>query len=66
MEVSHIDEADNEKSGRVPERLPDPGIDIETLARRFGDEEVGKFCGLFDKLIKALVQRSPPHLTGEL
>lgn len=59
-------EHDIQLSGRVLERLPELGIDIGTITEQLEVEGVEKFCGPFDKLMKVLVERAQPHLTGAL
>jgi transaldolase len=56
-------EHDTQLSGWVLERLPELGIDIDKITRQLEDEGVKKFCEPFDKLMKTLAQRSPPHVT---
>jgi transaldolase len=56
-------EHDTQLSFWVLERLPELGIDIDTITQQLEDDGVEKFCEPFDKLIKTLVQRSLPHLT---
>ena len=51
-------EHDIQLSGWVLERLPELGIDIDTITRQLEDEGVEKFCEPFDKLMKTLAQRS--------
>jgi transaldolase len=53
-------------SGWVLERLPELGIDIDTITQQLEDEGVEKFCEPFDELMKVLAQRSPPRLTRAL
>ena len=59
-------EHDIQLSGWVLKRLPELGIDIDTITQQLEDEGVEKFCEPFDKLMKTLVQRSPPHLARAL
>lgn len=51
-------EHDIKLSGWVLERLPELGIYIDTITRQLEDEGVNKFCESFDKMMKALFQRS--------
>ena len=59
-------ENDIQLSGWVLERLPELGIDIDTITRQLEDEGVEKFCKPFDKLMETLAQKSPPRLKREL
>ncbi|HMA64997.1 MAG TPA: transaldolase [Chitinispirillaceae bacterium] len=54
-------EHDIQLANWVLERLPELGIDIDTITRQLEDEGVAKFCEPFDKLMKTLAHRS--HLT---
>jgi transaldolase len=56
-------EHDIQLAAWVLERLPELGIDIDTITRQLEDEGVEKFCEPFDKLMKALEQKSSSHLT---
>jgi transaldolase len=49
----------------VLEQLPELGINIDEVTRQLEDEGVEKFNQPFDKLMQALAQRSPGHLTRE-
>ena len=52
-------EQDVEQAGRVLERLPEFGIDIDKVAQRLEDEGVEKFNKPFDKLMETLAKTSP-------
>jgi pyruvate kinase len=56
-------EQDVEEARRVLERLPELGISIDKVTRQLEDEGVEKFNQPFEKLMAALAQRSPRHLT---
>ena len=50
---------------RVLERLPELGINIDTVTQQLVDEGVEKFNRPFDKLMETLVQRSARHYARE-
>jgi transaldolase len=58
-------EQDVKEARRVLERLPELGISIDEVTQQLEDEGVEKFIKPFDKLMEALAQSSPRHLTGE-
>jgi transaldolase len=59
-------EHDIKLSGWVLERLPELGIDIDTITRQLELEGVDKFCVPFDKMMTTLAQRSQTDLTKSL
>ena len=52
-------EQDVERANWVLERLPQLGINIDTLTQQLEDEGVEKFNKPFDKLMKTLAKASP-------
>lgn len=50
-------EADLAESSRVLERLPETGIDIDTVTRQLEDEAIEKFVTPFDKLMATLERK---------
>jgi len=58
-------EQDVNEARRLLERLPELGINIDNVTQQLEDEGVEKFNKPFNKLMEALEQRSPRHLTRE-
>ena len=56
---------DVKKAAVILERLPDLGINIDTITRQLEEEGVEKFNKPFDKLMETLAQRSKQHMKKE-
>ncbi len=58
-------ETDVAQAARLLKRLPELGINLDTVTQQLEDEGVAKFNKPFDKLMETLSQRSSRHSTNE-
>lgn len=54
-------EHDPQLADWILSRLPDMGINIDSIAQQLEDEGVGKFCEHYDRLMKTLERRSSAY-----